>query len=159
MIQRVQSIYLLLAAIALTVLFFLPIASFYSSLSYSHNLYVTHLKPLSDGIEPIVNSQKIIPLGILAGITAAISVLTIFMYKKRLVQIKIVRVLILFTAVLLGLIFFVYGPMISRITETEVRYESGYGLYLILTAFILLFLAHRGIVHDEKLVRSADRLR
>lgn len=158
MIQRVQSIYLLLASIALIVLFFLPVASFLSEISYSH-LYVTHLKPLTPGAEPIVNSKKIMPLGILVGITALISFLTIFMYKRRTVQSKIVRILILFVVVILGLIFFAYGPMISRLTNSEAEYTNGYGLYLILLAFIMLFLANRGIVRDEKLVRSADRLR
>jgi hypothetical protein len=103
--------------------------------------------------------MQLMPLGIFNGIIILVAFLAIFMYKKRILQSKMVKLCILMTVILISLIFFVYSPMVSRLTGAEANYSDGYGLYLILIAFLMLVLANRGIMKDEKLVRSADRLR
>ncbi len=158
MIQRVQSVYLAIASIALIVLFFLPVASYLSDFSYN-KLYITHLVSLTPGVDPVMSGMQLMPLGIFNGIIILVTLLSIFVYKKRILQSKMVKLSILMTVILISLIFFVYSPMVSRLTGAEANYSDGYGLYLILIAFLMLVLANRGIMKDEKLVRSADRLR
>lgn len=158
MIQRVQSVYLAIASIALIVLFFLPVASYLSDFSYN-KLYITHLVSLTPGVDPVMSGMQLMPLGIFNGIIILVTFLSIFVNKKRILQSKMVKLCILMSVILISLIFFVYSPMVSRLTGTEANYSDGYGLYLILVAFLMLVLANRGIMKDEKLVRSADRLR
>ncbi|MGE5382670.1 MAG: DUF4293 domain-containing protein [Omnitrophica WOR_2 bacterium] len=158
MIQRIQSVYLAIAAIALLVLYFFPVASFFSEFSYC-KLYITHLVSLTPGVDPVISNTLIMPLGVFNGITAIIAFVSIFIYKKRLLQAKMVKLCILMTVVLISLIFFVYSPLVSRSLRTEANFVDGYGLYFILIAFLMFVLANRGIMKDERLVRSADRLR
>lgn len=158
MIQRIQSVYLAIAFLALMVLFFLPVASYLSDFLYS-KFYITHLASLTPGTDPVMNDNIILPLGIFNGIIAFISLFAIFLYRKRMLQSKLVKLGILLNIVMISLIFFVYSPMISRSTGTEANYADGWGLYLILIALLMLILANRAIIKDEKLVRSADRLR
>lgn len=158
MIQRIQTVYLALASIALIVLYFFPLASYLSELSYS-KLYLTHLASLTPGVEPVVKNSVVLPLAIFNGIIALIGLVSVFVYKKRPLQSKIVKLCILMTIIMIVLVFFVYAPLISRLTATEAVFTDGYGLYLILLAIVMFVLANRAIIKDEKLVRSADRLR
>lgn len=158
MIQRIQSVYLALGAIALIVLFFFPLASFLSDVAYS-KLYITHLQPLTPGVEAAVSNTLILPLAVFNGIIAVVAIMSIFLYKRRLFQSRMVKLCILMSIILIALIFFVYSPLISRALSVEANYGESFGLYLILIAIVMFVLANRGILKDEKLVRSADRLR
>ncbi|HLN53071.1 MAG TPA: DUF4293 domain-containing protein [Lentimicrobium sp.] len=158
MIQRIQSVYLFLAVMALVVLYFFPVASFLSEISY-YKFYITNLKPLTPGAEAPVSNSLIMPLGIFNGIIAAIALMSIFLYKKRIFQSRMVKLAILMTIILIALVFFVYTPLISKATGAEAKYDDSFGIYISLIAIVMLVLANRGIMHDEKLVRSANRLR
>lgn len=158
MIQRIQSVYLFVAAMALIVLYFLPIATYFSELSYS-KLYITHLASLTPGVDPVVKNSTIMPLAIFTGLIIAITFLSIFLYRKRVLQSRMVKLCILMSVILVGLIFFVYSPLVAKHTASEADYSDGYGVYFILIALVMLVLANRGIMKDERLVRSADRLR
>lgn len=158
MIQRIQTVYLFIASIALIVLFFLPVASYLSDISYS-KFYLTHITSLTPGSEPVVKDSIIMPLGVFNGIIAAASLLAIFLYNKRMLQAKLVKLCILMNVILISLIFFVYSPLISKSTLSDADYSDGYGLYLILLSLLMLILANRAIIRDEKLVRSSERLR
>jgi len=59
----------------------------------------------------------------------------------------------------MALIFFYYVPELEAITETNADYISEPGIYLSIVSVIFLILANRFIRKDEKLIRSADRLR
>lgn len=158
MIQRIQSVYLAIAGIALIVLYFLPVASFLSELSYLE-FYITHLDSLTPGVVPLIKNTLILPLGVFNGFIILATFMSIFFYQKRTMQLKIVRLSILMNLILISLIFFVYSPLIGRSIGTEADYSNGYGMYMTLISLIMLVLANRGIIKDEKLVRSADRLR
>lgn len=158
MIQRIQSVYLALAAIALIVLFFLPVSSFLSEISYD-KLYITHLKSLTPGAEVLVPATKILPLAVLNVINIIVIIISIFMYKKRLFQSRMVKLSILLNIILLGLIFFIYSDLVGLTVGSDAEYSDSMGLYAILFSILMLVMANRGILRDEKLVRSADRLR
>lgn len=158
MIQRIQSVYLALGAIALIVLFFFPLASFLSDVAYT-KFFITHLQVLTPGVEPAVSNTLILPLAVFNGIIAVVAFLSIFLFKRRLFQSRMVKLCILMSIILIALIFFVYSPLISRALSVEANYRESFGLYLVLIAIVMFVLANRGILKDEKLVRSADRLR
>jgi hypothetical protein len=79
------------------------------------------------------------------------------MYKNLGGQLRLVRLTILFNLVLIGLMFFYYAEELKVKTAVEADYDLG--VFLPLIALVFLFLAMRGIKHDIKLLRSADRLR
>jgi len=87
-----------------------------------------------------------------AGIVAVLSLITIFLYKKRNLQIKISYLLLL----LLVLIYVLY--IILDLQSLSLS-EIGYTFAFPFISFILTYLAIGGIRKDEKLVRSLDRLR
>lgn len=159
MIQRIQSVYLAVASIALIILFFFPLASFWNPDFAYGKFYITHLANLTPGVELPVKNSTIMPIGAFNGIIAAILLLSIFLYKRRLFQSRMVKLSILMTIILLILVFFVYSPLLSKAIGAEADYSESFGLYLILISLVMQVLANRGIMNDERLVRSADRLR
>lgn len=158
MIQRIQSVYLAIASIALIVVYFFPLASFLSDVTYAH-FYISHLESLTPGAEIPVKNSVILPVAVFNGIIAAILLLSIFLFNKRLFQSRMVKLCILMTIIMLALVFFVYSPLVSKALSTDPNYADSFGLYLILISLVMQVLANRGIMKDEKLIRSADRLR
>ncbi len=83
-------------------------------------------------------------------------VYSISRYKQRLHQLKLVKICIFLNIILVA------GdiPELSKaIYRAQIRMEIGSGAYFPLISLVLLVVANRYILKDEKLVRSADRLR
>lgn len=150
MIQRIQSVYLLLIVIFYSFMLFLPIATF-GNYTYS----VWSIKD-STGLAGIPTYY----LGLLAVIIIGIAISTIFLYKNRPLQSKLGVAIFVLILVFLSLMFFVYPEfVISKLggSEMQVNYTI-YSFFGVLPlAFVLL--ANKAIQKDEKLVKSADRLR
>lgn len=156
MIQRIQSLFLLFAVIASILTFFFPLASFWAE-EGSYRFFITGLQPLFTDLSPFrINAIPLIIITVLTGLTALI---VIFLYKKRTMQLRILRFGIMFNIVLILLILFFYTPAIEKLTSVDADYTSGIGIYFPLICLAFLFLANRSINKDEKLIRSADRLR
>lgn len=136
MIQRIQTIYMLLVAL-------LGIALYY--------WFPTLLD--ESGVALFERSEPLF-LGLI-GISIAISIIAIFLYKNRKLQFVINRFNILANLILLGV--FVYRSL-SVPGETLVS-EKGIGMYIPVISIVLLVLANRAIQRDEQLVKSVDRLR
>ena len=92
--------------------------------------------------------------GILFALSAIVAVYAILKYKKRIVQQRLNWLNILINVTLLGV--FVYRMLNS---SGELVSEKGVGLFVPALSIVFLFLANRAIGRDEKLVKSADRLR
>lgn len=158
MIQRVQTLFLTGVVAITVVLFFYPIASFLSDFYYL-KLYVYDLKSMTPDTEPIFSEYYVIPLLALHVAVGLISLITIFLYKRRMVQVRLVRFSFLLEIVFIALIFFYYIPQIEEQLEVVADYSGSVGAYLPLGSMLFLLLANRFIMRDEKLIRSADRLR
>lgn len=150
MIQRIQSIYLLLASVCLFLMEFWPIATFgpmVVDLQGAASQAEVTLHPLLD-LEYRYGQWAIILL----------TTITIFLYKDRKRQMLLARV-----DHLLLLAFIVWMQVdLGRFSEQagegiQVSYDISTFLPVIALAFLLL--AHRAIKKDEELVRSLDRLR
>lgn len=134
MIQRIQSIYLLLAGLAMSV-----------------GMYLFPLLIINN--EPVALKDNEVFL-IMAGLSAGISLANIFLYKTRQRQVVLNRLNIILAFVLVGLIL---KDWLGAGEGAQV--QGGVGMAMPLVSVILLVLANRGIMKDETLVRAADRLR
>ncbi|GAA4745253.1 DUF4293 domain-containing protein [Flavisolibacter ginsenosidimutans] len=136
MIQRIQSVWLLLAAI-------------FAAITFSVPFYVG--TPLSADIAPQLTAKSnmlLIVLTVLTGLTAFAS---IFLFENRKLQLKVavaglVLTLALLTDYILQLKYFTAGAF----ALSCVLHFGILGLYI---------LAIRGIRKDQKLIKSLDRLR
>ncbi len=149
MIQRIQSVYLLVVAILMVVMLSLPIGGFYTD---SAAMEMTNLSVvLSDGT---VDYTPWALFAILM-LVAVFSLATIFLYKKRMLQIR----LALFSSIVLigyyvTLAAFVYGSL-SELGN----FSYSWTITLPIVSLVLNWLAIRAIGKDEVLVKAYERLR
>lgn len=143
MIQRIQSIFLLLAAAALLGLFGLPFASTAEP--------VTASALFADQTYNILDHTALTALFIIA---AVVCLLSIFLFNNRKLQMRL-SLLGIFGAIA-GLI--VAGVLYSQDAAGQTA-QLGVGFGLPVVSVILTLLAYRNIKKDEKLVKSMDRLR
>ena len=157
MIQRIQSLYLLLAGIAMGATVYFPLADAIGSTD-SLILYTYQVKSLVPGSTPDFPVYFMWPLMGICSLVLIVSVVTIFPYKNRIRQINILRIAVILLIVMIALFFFYYTPEMERASGGIVGYQVP-GAYLPIATFLFYVLAYRGIIADEKLIRSADRLR
>ena len=92
---------------------------------------------------------------LLFAISAVVALYTIFKYKRRNIQQLLNWLNIVINFTLLGI--FVYR-MLNSPGESFIS-EKGVGVFVPVLSIVFLFLANKAIRRDEKLVKSADRLR
>ncbi|MEO5684961.1 MAG: DUF4293 domain-containing protein [Chitinophagaceae bacterium] len=140
MIQRIQSIWLFLAAVAA---FFTLKFSFFSGNMLGPDAVTKTFTYLT-----ATSKLGILICTIAVGVAALISV---FLYKNRKLQIRVTL-----AAMLLSLL-----TILLYYNETRHFAEGNYDLTALIALSIPLFfiLALRGIYKDQKLVKSLDRLR
>ncbi len=157
MIQRIQTVYLALAAAALAIAFFFPVISFINEGQIWLDVY---LKGFQDNSAPLVglSNNLLIPLMILVILVIVMAVSAVFLYKNRKLQMRLARLGIVLLLVVIALIFFYYANILAKATSTAPDFNHP-GVYLLLVSLAMFILANRSISKDDKLVRSADRLR
>jgi hypothetical protein len=170
MIQRKQSVYLFLAAAILSVTYFFPLSSF---IGETDSLVLYLYKVISlvpDSLVPL-SPYFILPLFTIVSLVVVMSFVTIFLFKNRRVQLILVRFMLLLLLVYIGVFFFYYVDVLSNLSGGIASYPNGLTIpstdiqiptivFIVpLVSAVLLFLASRGIIGDEKLVRSTERLR
>ena len=136
MLQRIQTIYLFVAAIISAGLIFV------------FNLWMTKSEV------SFFAKDDMLYLSMFLG-SAALSLVAIFMYRNRQNQFVLGRLNIILNFILLGL--FVYRSL-NVSGETDVS-EKGIGMLLPIFSIVFLVLANKAIKKDEELVKSVDRLR
>jgi hypothetical protein len=158
MIQRIQTVFLIVAVLASIALFFFPFAGVYSDI-HTYKLWIYDFKNMVPGEEPAFSFTTVLPLLLLNIITVAMALVSVFLYKNRMSQLRFVRIGIFTDIVLIGLIFFVYARIVENKLGATPDYLGEAGIYFPLITLIFLILANRFILKDERLVRSVDRLR
>ncbi|MFC5196197.1 MULTISPECIES: DUF4293 domain-containing protein [Bizionia] len=136
MLQRIQTLYLLLAAVVS------------GGLIGVFELWTTpeDVKVFAMDINYIV---------IMFIVSAALSLISITRFKSRKSQFMLGRLNIILNFILLGL--FVYLSL--NLSGETVVSEKGIGIFLPIVSIVLLALANKAIKKDEDLVKSVDRLR
>lgn len=136
MIQRIQTVYLLLTAVLSGVVsMFLP---------YGMNSEGSAMHAYQD---PFVLGGFIV--------SAILALITIFLFKNRKLQFVLGRINILLNFILLGV--FVYWSL--TVSGETVVSEKGIGMSIPIISIVLLVMANKAIKKDENLVKSVDRLR
>ena len=133
MIQRIQSIYLLVATIAMNLVSFkVPVWTLNKELTYAQD------------------DSKLFILTITASLFSAIA---IFLFKNRKFQMKLIRLAVLVIAVIAVRFRLLFG-------NNEFDYTLNYNcIALLLFALSALVMAYRGVKKDDDLVRSVERIR
>lgn len=141
MIQRIQSVWLLLAAVCAFV-------------TYPLVLYVGKL---ADGSERqfLLGDHFILMLFIIA--LGVLSLITIFLFKNRKLQFRLTILAIVLTIVYI----FVQYLMVEQFKTDSAIITGSYQVAALLPLLMVFFLilAARGIYKDDKLVKSLERLR
>ena len=137
MLQRIQTVWLFLAAIAIAI-----------------TLYFNVYKLADD---TSVNLQSNYIAIVLVGISAILSLIALFNFKKRKAQLSMIWANILVIIGLLAWMFYSIELLKVDINETGGMYA--FGAFVPLVALVFLFLARSGIKKDVKLLKAYDRLR
>lgn len=164
MIQRIQTLFLALAIIAIAMLFFFPVSSITEftkvhtetlETDYYELSALGFIDPSPESI-PVLNNLVFVPLLVIILMILIFCVYAISRYKHRLHQLKLIKLSIFLNIILIGGIFLNYPKFF---TDTQILIEPDLGAYLPLISLVFLVMANRFILKDEKLVRSVDRLR
>lgn len=156
MIQRKQTLFLLVAVVAYIVCLFLPIASIEPK--GMENDVSVHCLGTVSGEEGINFDATCLPLFLLCAVSVLIALVTIFMYKNRKLQINLCNISLLFSALWYVDYLLMFLGVIG-LEKEEGKIGIEFGACLPLVAIIMLLMARKGVNDDEKLVRAADRIR
>lgn len=149
MIQRKQTIFLLLALAAMIVCLCLPIGRVDAKALGSGLVWYNIGTYASTGIhfQPLLFIDLVV--------ASSLTLIDIFLFNKRKLQAQLCVVGILLCIVWYGYYIFnacaVYGSLDG--------FHIGFAACLPFVAIVLLFLARRGIKADEALIKSMDRIR
>lgn len=147
MIQRIQSVWLFLAAMINGLLFIMKLYHAEAS-TVMGTSSMEHF-----GVRDSAN----LPLFIAAAAITILPLIAIFFYGDRKRQRGVVIGSIIANIGFFSLVIMKIGQYKSQHPGAKVSYD--FGLLLPIVAIILMILAIRGINKDEKLIRSLDRLR
>ncbi len=131
MIQRIQSIYLLIAVISMTLI------------SFKVPIYYLN--------ETLFMAQDDTKIFVLTIVGALFSLLGLFMFKNRKFQMKLIRLTVLIQMII-GI------RMFMLFIKFEVVLNNSF-LFIMVFTLITLIMAYRGVKKDDDLVRSIDRIR
>ena len=154
MIQRIQSIYLLLAGIFAALACAAPCALFTGAQpDATCSLYGCHYV-----VSPAAEELFTYPFGVtlMTALSMILPLIIIFGYKNRKRQISHVNL-----AMLLAVAWYAVcaAYCFAAASRTGFEVAPSYGLAFPALSLLALYLAKRGIKHDEALVRAADRIR
>lgn len=152
MIQRIQTLYLFAAAALMVTALLTPLAYF----AAGTDEYTLRAFSLSgSGM-----TQSTIYMGIVMALAAAVPLVNIFLFKRRMLQIRLCAVelvLLLGSVAFIGIYYYLSARMISQAEF----HAHGFRIAAVfpLVALVLDYLAMRAIFKDELLVKSLDRIR
>ena len=136
MIQRIQTIYMLVSIMSLLALY-----NWFPVIEDEAGLIIIERN------EPLIIGLLIASVGL--------TIFSILKYKTRQTQFVLNRLAIILNFFLLGV--FVYRAL--TISGETLVSEKGIGVLVPIISIVFLVLANRAIRRDENLVKSADRLR
>lgn len=145
MIQRVQTLFLISVALIAILLFFIPFQL------VTNETATIQITVLSINLASVTSSIYF-PFLLLLMIIG-LSIFTIIKFKNRVLQYKLANVLMLLNSVLMATFFLAHFYNGTGVASFYI------GAFLPIIGIACSFLAAHFIKKDEKLVRSADRIR
>lgn len=155
MIQRIQSLYLLVVVVLSTITLFSPVAGLQQeSTAMIYELNFRGLFALEEGGHIFVaNTWVMTAISVLIPLIAFI---TLFLFKKRMLQIRLTIFNLVLMAGYYGLLF-IYLWQYGKSLEAKLFLEVVSAFPLV--NIVLSVLALRAIGKDEALIKSLNRLR
>lgn len=156
MIQRIQSIYLLIAAIIPIILLFIPIGTLENSMGfYTYSSF--NVKIINTDLAIIGTSYN----ALLLIVSSILSFATILFYKKRKLQVRIINFNMLAILGALLCMFYLYPQIIfpKNPVLAGTILDFNFAMLIALFSALGLFFAKKAILKDEALVKSTERLR
>lgn len=150
MIQRKQTIFLLLAFVSTLVCMFLPLGTFEPvGMGVGNTMY--NIRISGNGM----SDYSVCVMFVLLMLSSVLSLGTIFFYNNRKRQISLCGL-----DMLLLVVWYACFAFFANSAGTEgSMFHVSFASCLPFVAVVLIVMARRGIIHDEKLVRAADRIR
>lgn len=159
MIQRIQTVFLFLVAVAMVLEVSFPIwEQFNADQTQMMVLSAWSLNTIDVQTKAILTSENKIFIALLAIVSAGLAVFSIFQYKNRTKQMFVNMINSLVLVVNLALIIWISHSANQVFNPTEDG-TFVFGFYAIFGGMIMNLLANRFIRKDELLVRSVDRIR
>lgn len=152
MIQRIQSVYLLVVTILLVVAMCQPVGNFIGADGIATNVFKPLGVALADG-----SFHSTWGLFCILLLSAVIALCTIFLFRNRMLQ---VRMTIFSSILLIG--YYVAFAVFMFVLQNDLdamTFQLGWALCLPVVSIVLNYLAFRAIYRDELMVKAADRLR
>ena len=155
MLARIQNLYLFLAGLLAAGSIFFPFWSFSAGKIYFITDFASFSTP---GI--LYVTESCYAAGIFSPLTAILSLASIFLFKNRVLQSKLI---------LLGILLFL-GDLFSGLTAahflnqyfqsigTAVTHKPEAGFFMLLPEPVLFMMALKGVKKDEKIVNAYKRL-
>lgn len=153
MIQRIQSLYVSVVVFLSSMLLFGNIVSFPGPDGAELELRYNGLFILSDTWD---KAESLLPLTILLLTVPVIAFITFFLFKFRKLQL---RAAVLTLLLLVGEVLLTSWYLFYVATKYDASVIFNIKITFPVVSAILMYLAFRGILKDELLVRSYDRLR
>lgn len=153
MIQRIQTLYLLIATALMAVTIFTPMARFFDGVQ-EYTLTAFALKDAAGAV-----AQPAIYMGVMLALAGLLPFVVIFLFKNRQLQIRLCAaeiVLLIGSLIVMG-IYYYLSYRIFNAANGIISIKAG--VIMPLVAIVFVALAIRSIFRDEVLVRSLDRIR
>ena len=151
MIQRIQSLYLLAVTVLLVLTLCFPLGYFHGANGLEEATFRALGVTAAEGAYQTTWGLFCILL-----LSAVVSLATIFLFRNRMLQIRMV----IFSSLLLIGFYIVFGIFYYMLSDTFTNgFGVGIALCLPLVSLILNYLAFRAIYKDEALVNSLNHLR
>lgn len=152
MIQRIQTIYLVLATIILGLTFAFPFAIY----TLEQGEVIFNAYGVSENTSEI---NTFFPYYITIALSMGLALFSLLQYKKRKVQITVGRLVYLLLAVTIVFVFIDYSSLTAQFGIDTSNVSYGAGMFMPVAALPIMFMANRNIRKDEDLIKSLDRLR
>lgn len=158
MLQRIQTIFLFITVVCVGI--FLATTSWSKSLGPNEQVLVNpyYLIHTQGGLT--ITKTPIFYVATLAGLAGIFTIFTIFQYKNRIRQMLFVALnSILLAASMSAAVYHITRDATTLGGDPNDSGDFGVGIIAIVVALVANFVANRLIKRDEKLVKSADRMR
>lgn len=153
MIQRIQTVYLLIVAIVMTIPLFVPIAQVLIPNDANYNFYTYGVVLIGDNTVLQAHYWALFVLNIFM---IGLPLVTIFLFKKRFLQIR----LCIMEIILLGgsvILMWYHIRQFQNTIDADIIYKFGFILPVV--CIVVTYMAMRGIFKDIRLLKSLDRIR
>jgi prolipoprotein diacylglyceryltransferase len=158
MLQRIQTVYIILFCAVLFTASFLPFASIVLEDQSTYNFYPTGWDSQSS-----LEGFKVYPFYSGYLVAVAFGILMLVNFKKRKKQLRYGMLSYFFVLITLVYMFLEVSSVEEFLLVSENNslksISYSFSMYLLVASLPIIFLANRAIKKDEKLVSSLDRLR